>query len=138
MSDAPEPSKTPDTKSPDTSPAPIAAEAASPSIKIDDFLKVQLRVARVKEAAVHPDADKLLVLKVDLGDEERQICAGIRAHYEPEALVGKNIIVVANLAPRKMRGQISQGMLLAATSLDGKDVIVLTTDRDAAPGSPVG
>ena len=73
-------------------------------------------MGRVLEAAPHPNADKLLVLKVDLGTEQRQIIAGIKPYCAPEALVGKDIIVVANLAPRKMRGLDSNGMLLAATN----------------------
>ncbi len=105
-------------------------------ITIDDFKKVDLRVAVVKSVEPHPNADKLLVLKVDLGDgAERQLVAGIRGHYEPQALVGKRIVVVANLAPASLRGVQSQGMLLAAR--DGARVIVLTTDQEAAPGSQV-
>lgn len=111
--------------------------AADPTITIDDFLKVKLRVGRVLEAANHPNADKLIVLQVDLGDEKRKLCAGLRGHYEADALVGKNVIVVSNLAPRKMRGEISQGMILAASSADGSQVIALTTESDIAPGSSV-
>jgi methionyl-tRNA synthetase len=107
-------------------------------INIDDFFKVSLKVARVTEAYDHPNADKLIVLKVDLGTELRQICAGIRGHYEAASLVGKNIVVVANLAPRKMRGEVSQGMLLAASNEDRSQVILVTTDQDSAPGSSVG
>ncbi len=106
-------------------------------ISFDEFAKIKLRVGRVIEASDHPNADKLLVLKVDLGDQQRQICAGIKGHYEPEALVGKNLIIVSNLAPRKMRGLESQGMLLAASTPDHEQVIVLTTDLDIAPGSSV-
>lgn len=106
-------------------------------ITFDDFAKVKLRVARVMEAQPHPNADKLLLLKVSLGTETRQICAGIRGHYTPEQLVGKNIIVVANLAPRMMRGLESQGMLLAASNADHSKVIVLTPDADIEPGSVV-
>ncbi|MBN1512235.1 MAG: methionine--tRNA ligase subunit beta [Phycisphaerae bacterium] len=106
-------------------------------ITFDEFLKVKLRVARILEACEHPDADKLLILKVDMGTEERQIVAGIKKHYRPEDLVGKNIIVVANLAPRKMRGYESQGMLLAACTPGDSDIVVLTTDRDIPPGSGV-
>ncbi|MCB9867252.1 MAG: methionine--tRNA ligase subunit beta [Phycisphaerales bacterium] len=106
-------------------------------ITIDDFVKIELRVARVLSAALHPNADKLLVLQIDLGDEQRQLCAGIRGHYAPEDLVGKNIVVVANLAPRTMRGEVSQGMLLAASTPDRSSVVVLTTDRDVPPGSTV-
>ncbi len=110
----------------------------SDTITIDDFLKIKLRVGKVLSAEEHPNADKLLVLTVDLGDEQRQICAGIKGHYAPEELVGKNLVLVANLAPRKMRGLESQGMLLAASTPGHEQVIVLTTDKDIAPGSSVG
>ncbi|NOS99788.1 MAG: methionine--tRNA ligase subunit beta [Phycisphaerales bacterium] len=107
------------------------------TITFDDFTRVQLRVGRVVEAGDHPNADKLLVLKVDLGDEQRTICAGIKGHYTPDQLVGRNIIVVANLAPRMMRGVESQGMLLAASNSDHSRVIVLTTAESIEPGSRV-
>ena len=96
-------------------------------IVYDDFAKVELRVARVVEARPHPNADKLLLLTVDLGEESpRQIVAGIKAHYTPESLVGRKIVVVANLAPAILRGESSNGMLLAATS--GEKVVLLTVD----------
>ena len=117
------------------SPKPEAS--VSDTITFDDFTKIKLRVGRVLEASVHPNADKLLVLKVDLGDEQRQIVAGLKAFYDPESLVGKNLIIVANLAPRKMRGLESQGMLLAASTDDHSQVIIATTDADIAPGSAV-
>lgn len=101
-------------------------------ISIDDFAKVDLRTAEVVSAEAHPNADRLLVLKVKLGEEERQIVAGIRAHYEPEALVGKTIVVVANLEPAQLRGVESQGMLLAVR--DGDKVVVLTSDAPVASG----
>jgi len=123
--------------SPTDSPSTDNQPAADPTITIDDFLKVKLRVGRVLEAANHPNADKLIVLQVDLGDEKRQLCAGLRGHYEAESLVGKNVIVVSNLAPRKMRSEISQGMILAASSPDRSQVIALTTESDIAPGSSV-
>ena len=107
----------------------------SDQITIDDFKKVELRVAVVKSVEPHPNADKLLVLKVDMGGAERQLVAGIRGHYEPQALVGRRIIVVANLQPAVLRGVESQGMLLAAR--DGDRVVVLTTDQEVAPGSAV-
>ena len=75
---------------------------------------------------------------MDIGSEQRQIIAGIKGHYAPDALIGKNLIVVANLAPRMMRGLESQGMLLAASTADHEKVILLTTDADIAPGSSVG
>jgi methionyl-tRNA synthetase len=106
-------------------------------ISFDDFTKVQMRVGRVLEAANHPNADKLVVLKVDLGQEQRQLCAGLRRHYETADLVGRNIVVVTNLAPRKMRGVESDGMLLAASSPDRTRVILLEPSEDVAPGAEV-
>ncbi|MGE5609464.1 MAG: methionine--tRNA ligase subunit beta [Bacillota bacterium] len=107
------------------------------TISYDDFAKLELRIATVLECKLHPNADKLLVLQIDLGTEKRQICAGLRAHYQPEQLVGKQIVVVANLDSRHMRGEISQGMLLATTdSANGRVVIVSPTDT-VAPGSIV-
>lgn len=119
----------------------MAGEAEAQStetISFDDFTKVKLRVGRVMAAEDHPNADKLLLIKVDLGDEQRQICAGLKGHYSPEDLVGKNLIIVTNLAPRTMRGEISNGMLLAASTDDHEQVVVLTTMTDIAAGSQVG
>ncbi|HHT9110364.1 MAG TPA: methionine--tRNA ligase subunit beta [Candidatus Brocadiaceae bacterium] len=106
-------------------------------ISIEDFLKVDLRVAVVKHAEPHPNADKLLILKIDAGDgvQDRQIVAGIRNHYKPEELIGKRIVIVNNLAPAVLRGVESQGMLLAAK--DGDKVVVLTTEKDVQPGSKI-
>jgi methionyl-tRNA synthetase len=114
-------------------------ESTTPSAPIayDDFAKLELRVATVLECKPHANADKLLVLQIDLGGEKRQICAGLRQHYEPEQLVGKQIVVVANLAPRTMRGEISQGMLLAATDSATQKVIVVSPSDPAAAGSKV-
>lgn len=112
-----------------------AAEPAKPIIEFDDFMKLDLRVGTIKEVAAHPNADKLLVLQVDLGSETRQICAGIKAWYSPEALLGKQIVMVANLAPRKLRGVESQGMLIAASAAGKSDVVVLTPDREVPPGA---
>lgn len=100
-----------------------------------DFQQIDLRVAEVLAAERHPNADRLLVLKIDLGGEQRQIVAGIRASYEPEALVGKLIVVVANLEPAVLRGVESQGMLLATR--DGDRVVVLTPDSAVPAGSKV-
>jgi methionine--tRNA ligase beta chain len=122
---------------PEPAPAPDEATPEAPTIQYDDFAKVQLRVARVLEVSEHPNADKLIVLRVDLGDEQRTICAGIKAFYAPEELLGKNIVVVANLAPRKLRGIESHGMLLASHDAGSDDVVVLTTDKLVAPGSSV-
>lgn len=115
----------------------MSDQPVASTIQFDDFAKVQLRVAKVLEAFEHPKADKLMVLKVNLGTEQRQICAGIRGHYTPEQLVGRNIIVVANLAPRMMRGLESNGMLLAASNADHTRVILLTPEADVEPGSSV-
>jgi len=107
------------------------------NINYDDFAKLELRVATVLECKVHPNADKLLVLQIDLGGETRQICAGLRAHYAPEALVGKQIVVVANLEPRPMRGEISNGMLLAATDQATGRVIIISPAENVGAGSNV-
>ncbi|PLV56125.1 methionine--tRNA ligase [Thermotoga sp. SG1] len=104
-------------------------------ITIDDFAKVDLRTARVLEAERVPNSRKLIKLIVDLGTEKRQIVAGVAEYYEPEDLVGKIIIVVANLKPAKLMGIESQGMLLAAKS--GDTLRLLTVDGDIAPGAKV-
>ncbi|MBK8207575.1 MAG: methionine--tRNA ligase subunit beta [Planctomycetes bacterium] len=101
-------------------------------IEIGDFAKVELRTARVLAAEPHPDADKLLVLTLQAGTEQRTICAGIRQWWTPEALVGKDVVIVANLKPRKLRGVMSQGMLLAVQ--DGDDVVPLTGMKPVASG----
>jgi methionyl-tRNA synthetase len=114
--------------------APAAAEPVAP-ITYDDFMKVQLRVATVKAAEEIPKSSKLVKLTVDLGDEQRTIVAGIRKSYAPEALVGRQVVIVANLAPAKLMGVESQGMVLAA-SLDG-DAVLLQPERAVAPGTRV-
>lgn len=102
-----------------TSAAPTPSGAALPTnlpkITIDDFMKVELRVALVKFAEKVKGTDKLLRLDIDLGDEQRQIVAGIAKAYDPERLIGRKIVIVANLQPRKLRGMESNGMLLAAS-----------------------
>ncbi len=113
-------------------------EAVTATINYDDFAKLDLRVATVIECKPHPNANKLLVLQIELaGGERRQICAGLRAVYPPEQLVGKQIIVVANLAPRTMRGEVSQGMLLAASDPATSKVIIVSPSEPVAPGSKV-
>ena len=113
-----------------------------PTITYDDFVKLDLRVATIVEASDHPNADKLIVMKIDMGGEQRQVIAGIKGYYDADALVGKQLVVVANLAPRKMRGLASEGMLLAA-SVGGQegqplaDVVLLTVDRPTPPGALV-
>lgn len=102
------------------------------TISVERFAEVELRTAVVKEAARVEGTDRLLKLIIDLGPEERQIVAGIGAQYEPETLVGRTIVVVANLKPATIRGVVSNGMLLAA-SYDGS-LALLTTDRPIPPG----
>ena len=119
--------------------APAAGPAAAPAarISIDDFLRIDLRVAKVLDAQLITGADKLLKLHLDVGDlGERQIFAGIRSAYDPASLVGRLIVVVANLEPRKMRFGISEGMMLAAGP-GGADIFVLSPDTGAAPGMRV-
>jgi methionyl-tRNA synthetase len=107
-------------------------------IQFDDFAKLDLRVATVRSAEPHPNAGKLLVLKVDVGGGvERQIIAGIRGYYEPEQLSGMQIVIVANLAPRTMRGLESQGMLLAASNDDRSKVILVSPEQAIEPGAQV-
>jgi methionyl-tRNA synthetase len=91
-----------------------AAPAATEKIAIEDFAKVEMRVGQVKTAERIVGADKLLKLTVDIGSEVRQICAGIAQYYEPEKLIGRKVVVVVNLAPRKLRGVESNGMIVAA------------------------
>ena len=104
-------------------------------ISIDEFRKIELRVATIRSAEPRPNADKLMVLQIDLGSEQRQICAGIRSHYTAEELVGRQIVVVANLETAKLRGLESQGMLLAAS--DEGRVIILTPETSVQAGSKV-
>lgn len=134
---------------PTTPPGPTPAPAAGqpkPTITFEQFAQVDLRVAKVVHAENHPSADRLFKLQLDDGSgTPRQICAGIRGHYTAEQLVGKLIIIVANLAPRVIRGEESRGMLLAASDAPKdaanpaaeRHVIVLTTDAPIAPGSTV-
>ena len=108
----------------------------APEITIDDFMKVDLRVARIQEAGFVEGADKLLRLVLDLGGETRQVFAGIRGAYEPSALEGRLTVMVANLKPRKMRFGLSEGMVLAAGGNDGGPYL-LAPDSDAQPGMRV-
>ena len=116
------------------------AEATEPSgparITIDRFAEVELRTGRILEAAPHPDADRLLVMQVDVGEPRpRQIVAGIRASWAPEELVGRTVVVVTNLQPAKLRGVESQGMLLAVRGTE--KVLPLTVDGAVDPGTRV-
>ena len=121
--------------------------AAKPRIAFDDFAKVDLRVARILSVEDHPKADRLFKLQVDDGsDTPRQLCAGIKGYYRPEDLVGRLIVIVANLEPRIIRGEESRGMLLAARNIpkdpsapapEERRVILLRPDVEIAPGSIV-
>lgn len=103
-------------------------------ISFDDFKKVELRVAKIVEAEAVEGSEKLVRILADLGQEKRQILAGIRQHYQARDLIGREIVVVANLEPRMLMGMESRGMLLAAD--DGTPVLV-RPDREVAPGSEV-
>lgn len=111
-------------------------ETLKDAISIGDFGRLDLRVAEVKSCEPHPNADKLLVLRVDVGPlGERQLVAGLRAYYQSEYLVGRKIVIVANLEPATLRGVESQGMLLAAGT--GEAVAFLTPEKDMPAGSQV-
>ncbi len=114
---------------------------SKPTIQYDDFAKLDLRVATITAAEPHPNADRLLKLQLDVGGEPRQICAGVKAFYDPATLIGKQIIIVANLAPRTIRGEVSNGMLLAASAMEGeelRDVVLLAPIKEVPSGSTVG
>jgi methionyl-tRNA synthetase len=116
---------------------PLKDEPLADEITIDDFAKVDLRVARVIQAEHVPKANKLLKLTLSLGgDETRQVFAGIKAAYEPDQLVGRLVVMVANLQPRKMRFGLSDGMVTAAGP-GGADVFILGVDDGALPGQRV-
>ena len=117
---------------PEESSPPVAAETGV--ITVDDFTKLDMRVAVVVAAAVVPDSDKLLRLSLDIGGETRQVFAGIKKHYAPEALVGRRVVCLVNLKPRKMRFGVSEGMVLAA---GGDDVVLLQPDADAPAGAKI-
>jgi methionyl-tRNA synthetase len=127
------------TEAPASGPFAAAAAASTttdtPQIAIDDFVKIDLRVAQIIVAERIPKADKLLRLEVDLGYEKRQILSGIAEWYTPEELLGRRIVVIANLAPRKMRGLDSHGMLLAASNGENGKPILATFAEDIALGS---
>ena len=109
----------------------------SEKIKFSDFGKIDMRVGIIKKADAHPDADKLLVLTVDLGKETRTIVAGLAQHYEPEELEGKKAIFVTNLEPIVLRGVKSEGMILAAVSNDKEKVVFLQPQKDIDAGTKV-
>ena len=127
---------------------PVPGAGFKPEIKYDDFARLDLRVATVKHAEIHPNADRLLKVQLDDGTPEgRQVCAGIRQWYDPASLVGRQVVIVANLAPRTIRGEISQGMILAATDApfgtviekgdDSRDIVILAVEKPVAAGATI-
>ena len=136
------PADSPATRHP-ASPGPAAPTSASTTISIDDFAKVDLRVAKIVKAEHVEGADKLLKLTLDIGSDERTVFAGIKSAYDPAKLEGRLTVMVANLAPRKMKFGVSQGMVLAASgdyqgaSGDGSGIYLLSPDSGAQPGMKV-
>lgn len=124
---------------PAADPAPAAPAAppveTKPLITYETFSQLELRIATVLEAREHPNANKLLLLKIQVGDVVKQIVAGIKAHYSPETLVGTQIVIVNNLEPAMLRGEESQGMLLAAS--DATSVVLLRPEKPISSGAKV-
>lgn len=111
------------------------AEVESGEITIEEFSRVKLVIGKVLEVNDHPQADKLCLLKVDTGDKVRQMVAGLKPYMDVNELAGKEVVVVANLRPAVLRGERSEGMVLAAQNDD--KVVLLTTDKDIGAGSEV-
>jgi methionyl-tRNA synthetase len=131
---------TPGTAAPAAAAAAAAAGARTATekamITLDDFVKLDLRAAKVLDASRVEGSDKLLQLKLDLGSEQRQVFSGISANYKPEDLLGRYVVMIANLAPRKMRFGVSEGMVLCASG-DGTGVFLLSADAGVAPGMKI-
>jgi len=104
-------------------------------ITFDDFSKLELNVGKILEAKEHPDADKLLILKVDVGTQTIQLVAGIKSAYSADELVGRSIVVLINLEPRKVRGHVSEGMLLAAQG--SSTISLIVPDKEVEAGSTI-
>jgi methionyl-tRNA synthetase len=137
-----EDSRTPSAEEPAPEAAPVVSqplvdEPLAAECTIDDFVKVDLRIARIVSAEAVPEANKLVKITVSLGgNEQRTVFAGIKQAYTPEQLVGRRVVLAANLVPRKMKFGISEGMILASGT-GGKDVFLLTVDEGAEPGQRV-
>jgi len=129
----------PASPAPASTPTPAAAvppaAETKPLISYETFAQLDLRIATVLEAREHPNANKLLLLKIQVGDDVKQIVAGIKAHYAPETLVGTQIVIVNNLEPAMLRGEESQGMLLAAS--DATSVVLLRPEKTLSSGAKV-
>ena len=115
---------------------PAVEKESAPPVNYDDFAKLDLRIAEVVAARKHPNADRLLVLKLRVGDEERTVVGGLAEHYRPEELVGKKVVLLANLKPRKLRGVVSEGMILAAEDDEGR-LALLTPAGEVKAGAKV-
>ncbi len=102
-------------------------------ISFEDFKKLEIKVAEVLEVSEHPDADRLYVVKIKVGDVSKQIIAGIRSNYEKEELVGKKVVIIDNLEPATIRGEESQGMILAASG--GNGPVIVVPEKDVPSGS---
>ncbi len=108
-----------------------------PEISYEDFEKLDLRVGEIIEVEEIPNADKLYKLTIDIGEETRTVCAGIKQYYSKDDLKGKKIILLANLAPRKLKGIESQGMILAAVNDDENEVVLLSPESEIETGSKI-
>jgi methionine--tRNA ligase beta chain len=108
-----------------------------PEISYEDFEKLDLKVGEIIDVEEIPNADKLYKLTIDIGEETRTVCAGIKQHYAKDDLKGKKIILLANLAPRKLKGIESQGMILAAVNSDENEVVLLSPESEIETGSKV-
>ena len=116
----------------------LSDDPIRPQITIDDFSKIDLRIAKVVDAQSVEGADKLIKLQLDLDGESRTVFAGIKNAYKPETLIGRHVVLVANLAPRKMRFGTSEGMILAASGIDdASGIFVIEPDSGAEPGMGV-
>jgi len=104
-------------------------------ITIEEFKKMEIKVAQIKEVTDHPNADKLYIIRVDLGDKTKQVVAGIKNAYQKEELIGKQVVIVDNLAPAVLRGVESQGMILAAS--DAQGIVIISPERKMQLGSVV-
>jgi methionyl-tRNA synthetase len=116
---------------------PVTPPAANGKVTIGDFSKLDLRIAKVLDARLVEGSDKLLQLTLDLGGEQRNVFSGIRSAYDPAKLIGRQVVMIANLEPRKMRFGVSEGMVLCASNDDGPEVFLLSPDGGALPGMKV-
>lgn len=133
----PEGTEVPTTPSEEPKTTRLSLDPIAPKITIDDFAKIDLRIAKIVNAEAVPEAEKLLKLMLDIGGEVRQVFAGIKSAYDPANLIGKYTVMVANLEPRKMRFGISEGMVLAASGPGTNGLWILEPHAGAEPGMRV-